>query len=104
MNHVYATDEKIESSLNESTAFYVPRDEEFEESKTQALELGKLKGILRHIIPTLTTISGDNKVFKWSSDKIGLFKDTSSPEPLNKVQEFLRFERPKLICRKHHFI
>ncbi|TQD88368.1 hypothetical protein C1H46_026112 [Malus baccata] len=58
------TDENMESPVNESTTIYVPRDEEFEEAKQEALDVGKLKGILRHIIPTVTAIVRDGNFFK----------------------------------------
>ncbi|KAM1571791.1 hypothetical protein EV2_037829 [Malus domestica] len=105
------TDENMESPVNESTTIYVPRDEEFEEAKQEALDVGKLKGILRHIIPTVTAIVRDSKFFKGYSDINGLYSDASLlenkkqkmklplPKIFNKVQENLKFDPPKLISR-----
>lgn len=99
----------MESPVNESTTIYVPRDEEVEEAKQEALDVGKLKGILRHIIPTLTAIARYTNVLKGYSEINGLYSDTSSPEtktqmrklPLpkvvNEVQENFKFDPPKLI-------
>lgn len=104
----------MESPENEFKRIYVPRDEEFEEAKQGALDVGKLKGILRHIIPTLTIIaSRDSNVFKGYVDTNCLYStDMSLPKILNKVQEFLKFDPPKLISgkwqasviRSHYFI
>ncbi|CAN6683339.1 unnamed protein product [Malus baccata var. baccata] len=105
------TDENMESPVNESTTIYVPRDEEFEEAKQEALDVGKLKGILRHIIPTVTAIVRDSKFFKSYSDINGLYSNASLlenkkqkmklplPKIFNKVQENLKFDPPKLISR-----
>lgn len=92
----------MESPENEYKRIYVPRDEEFEEAKQGALDVGKLKGILRHIIPTLTIIaSRDRNVFKGYADINFLYStDMSLPKILNKVQEFLKFDPPKLISGK----
>ncbi|CAL8146467.1 unnamed protein product [Prunus armeniaca] len=93
------TDDNMESPENEYKRIYVPRDEEFEEAKQGALDVGKLKGILRHIIPTLTIIaSRDSNVLKGYADINCLYStDMSLPKILNKVQEFLKFDPPKLI-------
>ncbi|PRQ28946.1 putative linoleate 13S-lipoxygenase [Rosa chinensis] len=101
------TDENLESPVNEFLMAYVPRDEEFEESKIESLDLGKLKAILRHIIPILTTVTRNTDVFKVHSDIRDLYRDISSVEMntkmnlswtniFNKVQEFLKFDPPKL--------
>ncbi|PRQ28945.1 putative linoleate 13S-lipoxygenase [Rosa chinensis] len=104
------TDENLEPPVNEFLMAYVPRDEEFEESKIEALDLGKLKAILRHIIPTLTTVARNTDVFEVYSDIRDLYRDMSSVKMktkmnpawaniLNKVQEFLKFDPAKLDAR-----
>lgn len=104
----------MESPANEFLTAYVPRDEEFGESKREALDLEKLKAILRHIIPTLTKVARDSDVFKGYSDIRGLYRDNMSSTErktmmdlpfsiiLNKVLEFLKFDPIKLDSSKHH--
>ncbi|KAL6198419.1 hypothetical protein ACLB2K_028208 [Fragaria x ananassa] len=104
------TDENLESPVNEFLMAYVPRDEEFEESKIEGLDLGKLKAILRHIIPTLRTVAKNTDVFKDHSDITDLYRDISSvqmktkknlswPYILNNVYELLKFDPTKLDAR-----
>ncbi|PRQ28947.1 putative linoleate 13S-lipoxygenase [Rosa chinensis] len=104
------TDEKLESPVNEFSTLYVPRDEEFEESKREAFDLGRLKAIMRHIIPALTKVARDSDEFKAYSDITGLYRDGMPsitknmrnlplPNILNKVQEYLKFDPTKLNSR-----
>ncbi|KAG2683763.1 hypothetical protein I3843_10G048700 [Carya illinoinensis] len=112
------TDINAESRLNASQSIYVPRDEALEKGKRDAFNLGKLKGILRNIIPSLTVAESD--VFKGFSDLNGLYKERtlhemkprdgsheknkrSFPKILRKVQdsveEFFKFDPPQIISR-----
>lgn len=92
----------MESPVSEFATIYVPRDEEFEQPKQEALDIGKLKGTVRNIIHALSTITADRNV-KGYSDINGLYTDSfslqSKTQPgtqiLNKVQEFLKFDPPK---------
>lgn len=93
----------MESPVSEFATIYVPRDEEFEQAKQEALDIGKLKGTVRNIIHALSTITADRNV-KGYSDINGLYTDSSSLQSktqpgtqiLNKVQEFLKFDPPKV--------
>lgn len=99
---------------------YVPRDEALEKGKSDALNLGKLKGILRNIIPSLTVT--DSNVFKDFSDLDSLYNERtlpgmkspdgihmkySLPKMIHKVQasveEIFKFDPPMIISSKHHF-
>lgn len=118
------TDINQESRLNASQSIYVPSDEALEKGKRDAFNLGKLKGILRNIIPSLTVAESDD-VFKGFSDLNGLYKERtlhemkprdgshekkikrSFPKILRKVQdsveEFFKFDPPQIISSKHNF-
>lgn len=106
--------------MNDSQSIYVPRDEALEKGKRDAFNLGKLKGILRNIIPSLTVPESD--VFKGFSDLNGLYKEKtlhemkprdgsemkrSFPKILSKmkdsVEEFFKFDPPQIISSKHNF-
>ncbi|KAM5559547.1 linoleate 13S-lipoxygenase 3-1, chloroplastic-like [Rosa sericea] len=101
------TDENMESPVSEFETIYVPRDEEFEQPKQEALDVGKLKGTVRNITHALSTITEDRNV-KGYSDINGLYTDSSSLQSktqpgtqiLNKVHEFLKFDPPKLNSRE----
>uniref|UniRef100_A0A7N2LN51 Lipoxygenase n=1 Tax=Quercus lobata TaxID=97700 RepID=A0A7N2LN51_QUELO len=113
-------DMDVESRSHSFMPIYVPRDEALEKGKSDAFNLGKLKGILRNIIPSLTVT--DSNVFKGFSDLDSLYNERtllgmkspdgihmkySLPKMIHKVQEsveeIFKFDPPKIISSKHHF-
>lgn len=109
------TDKNAESRPHVSTEIYVPRDEALEKSKRDAFNLGKLKGILRNIIPYLTVTDSDylkdfsylNSIYKGRSQDGGDQKKRSFQNILSRVQDsvegFFKFDPPHIISSKHHF-
>ncbi|KAK9231776.1 hypothetical protein WN943_022016 [Citrus x changshan-huyou] len=58
-----------ESRIEKPLPMYVPRDEQFEESKHDAFSAGRLKAALRNLIPLLkASISAHNRDFSGFSD------------------------------------
>ncbi|KAM4100716.1 hypothetical protein ACB094_05G088400 [Castanea mollissima] len=109
-------DMNMESRSPSFMPIYVPRDEALEKGKSDAFNLGKLKGILRNIIPSLTVT--DSNVFKGFSDLDSLYNERtllgmkspdgmhmkhSLPKMIHKLQEsveeIFKFDPPKIMSR-----
>lgn len=104
-----------ESRVEKPLPMYVPRDEQFEESKMNAFSTGRLKGVLHNLIPSLmASISANNKDFKGFSDidslyseglllKLGLHDEIMNkipfPKAVSKFQEgnLLKYDLPKIV-------
>ncbi|KAL0341828.1 UNVERIFIED_CONTAM: Linoleate 13S-lipoxygenase 3-1, chloroplastic [Sesamum calycinum] len=113
------TDLNSESRVEKPLPMYVPRDEQFEESKMNAFSTGRLKGLLHSIIPLLmASISANNKDFKGFSDidslyseglllKLGLqdeiLKKIPMPKAVSKIQEggLLKYDVPKIVSSEY---
>ena len=101
---------------------YVPRDEQFEESKKNAFSSGRIKGLLHNLLPSLmANISANNHDFKGFSDidslyseglllKLGLQDELLKKLPLPKVVDkitkttqgdLLKYNTPKILSSKH---
>ncbi|XP_057978515.1 linoleate 13S-lipoxygenase 3-1, chloroplastic-like [Malania oleifera] len=114
------TDMNAESRVEKPLPMYVPRDEQFEESKQDTFSAGRLKAVLHNLIPSLmASISVHNHDFKLFSDvdslykeglllKLGLEDDVLKKLPLpsfvSKIQEsnqgnLLRYDTPKIISK-----
>ncbi|XP_073128873.1 linoleate 13S-lipoxygenase 3-1, chloroplastic-like isoform X2 [Henckelia pumila] len=111
---------KAESRVEKPLPMYVPRDEQFEESKMTTFSTGRLKAVLHNLIPQLmATISANNKDFKGFSDidslysqglllKLGLHDEILNkmpiPEAVNKIQNggLLKFDLPKIVSKDKH--
>ncbi|KAF2300952.1 hypothetical protein GH714_018561 [Hevea brasiliensis] len=98
---------------------YVPRDEQFEESKQKTFSAGRLKAVLHTLIPSLkATISAENHDFNAFSDidilykeglllKVGLqdeiWRSLPLPKAVTRIQEssegLLRYDTPKVISK-----
>ncbi|KAG4971477.1 hypothetical protein JHK85_037898 [Glycine max] len=111
------TDEKYESPINSSVESYVPRDEAFEGVRKEALDVEKLKGATRNLIPFIRTCITKCGNFKQLSDVQQIYKrkhvDKMKPEnvtttkwPLpmnmmskiqNDVEEYFKFDTPRII-------
>ena len=101
---------------------YVPRDEQFEESKQDAYSTGRLKGALHNLLPLLmANISAQNHDFKGFLDidslyteglllKLGVQDEFLNKLPLPKaVNKFrdgdiLKYGIPKILTSKHIYI
>uniref|UniRef100_A0A2P2JFD6 Uncharacterized protein MANES_04G145800 n=1 Tax=Rhizophora mucronata TaxID=61149 RepID=A0A2P2JFD6_RHIMU len=111
------TDMQAESRVEKPLPMYVPRDEQFEESKQNTFSFGRLKAVLHNLIPSLkATISADNHDFNAFADidvlyreglllKVGLQDDIMKKLPLpgffSRIQEssegLLRYDTPKIV-------
>ncbi|CAM8910741.1 unnamed protein product [Rhodiola kirilowii] len=70
------TDMNIESRVEKPLPIYVPRDEQFEESKRETFLFGRLKGVLHNLLPQLmASMSTKNNDFKGFSDIDKLYKE-----------------------------
>lgn len=110
-------DKNAESPVSVSMPMYVPRDESLGELKRSTVNLGKMKGIVRNVIPSLITTVSDYSVFEQFSDIRDLYKERS-PEKMSRkgttkfpltnvldtfqesVEEFLKFDPPKINSSK----
>ncbi|KAF2323575.1 hypothetical protein GH714_036188 [Hevea brasiliensis] len=113
------TDINAESRVEKPLPMYVPRDEQFEESKQKTFSAGRLKAVLHSLIPSLkATISSENRDFNAFSDidilykeglllKVGLqdeiWRSLPLPKAVTKIQEssegLLRYDTPKIISK-----
>ncbi|KAK4349800.1 hypothetical protein RND71_029113 [Anisodus tanguticus] len=111
------TDMSAESRVEKPNPTYVPRDEQFEESKMNAFSTGRLKAVLHNLIPSLmASISSKNHDFKGFSDidslyseglllKLGLQDEVLKKLPLPKVVSsikegnLLKYDTPKILSK-----
>ncbi|KAK7369025.1 hypothetical protein VNO80_11059 [Phaseolus coccineus] len=93
-------DVKVESRPSESELIYVPRDEELNDIKREAIDEGKFMAILQNIVPALTDkIMGSQALFN-----IDYFIKESGQSILfnlgGAAQNFFKFDPPKVFSRK----
>ncbi|KAM7476096.1 hypothetical protein LguiB_023339 [Lonicera macranthoides] len=110
-----------ESRVEKPSPMYVPRDEQFEESKQNTFAAGRLKAVLHNLIPSLmASISSENRDFKGFSHidslyseglllKLGLqdelLKKLPLPNLVTKIQEsslqggLLKYNTPKIASK-----
>ncbi|PSR96203.1 Linoleate 13S-lipoxygenase [Actinidia chinensis var. chinensis] len=114
------TDLLSESRVEKPLPMYVPRDEQFEESKQNSFSAGRLKGLLHNLLPSLmANISANNHDFKGFSDidslyseglllKLGLQDELLKKLPLPKVVDkitkttqgdLLKYNTPKILSK-----
>ncbi|KAL6972631.1 linoleate 13S-lipoxygenase [Sarracenia purpurea var. burkii] len=114
------TDMHAESRVEKPQPMYVPRDEQFEESKHSTFATGRLKAVLHNLIPSLmANISANNQDFKGFSDidslySEGLFlqlglqddllKKLPLPKVVGKIQQssqgnLLKYKTPKILSK-----
>ncbi|XP_050232387.1 linoleate 13S-lipoxygenase 3-1, chloroplastic [Mercurialis annua] len=113
------TDANAECRLEKPLPMYVPRDEQFEESKQKTFRGGRLKAVLHNLIPLLkATISAENLDFAAFSDidilyreglllKVGIQDEIWRRLPLPKVvtsiqessERLLRYDTPKILSK-----
>lgn len=120
---VFVTDINAESRVEKPLPMYVPRDEQFEESKQDTFSFGRLKAVLHNLIPSLkASVSADNHEFSGFSDidnlysegvllKLGFQDELIKKLPLLKMvskikensQGLLRYDTPKIVSSKCPF-
>ncbi|KAF8011508.1 hypothetical protein BT93_J1958 [Corymbia citriodora subsp. variegata] len=110
------TDINAESRVEKPLPMYVPRDEQFEESKQDTFSTGRLKAVLHNLIPSLkASLSANNHDFNGFSDidslykeglllKVGLQDELLKKLPLPKVvqessQGLLKYDTPKILSK-----
>ncbi|KAL3343919.1 hypothetical protein AABB24_027443 [Solanum stoloniferum] len=111
------TDISAESRVEKPNPTYVPRDEQFEESKMNTFSTSRLKAVLHNLIPSLmASISSNNHDFKGFSDidslyskglllKLGLQDEVLKKLPLPKVVssikegDLLKYDTPKILSK-----
>ncbi|XP_068336765.1 linoleate 13S-lipoxygenase 3-1, chloroplastic-like [Pyrus communis] len=112
------TDMQAESRVEKPLPMYVPRDEQFEESKMDTFSFGRLKGVLHNLIPTLMSSFKADKDFRGYADidslysegvllKLGLkdefLKKLPLPSMVSKFQDYnqgvLKYDTPKILSK-----
>ncbi|CAJ2678553.1 unnamed protein product [Trifolium pratense] len=103
------SDAKAESRPSESELIYVPRDEEYEDIKQQYINQGKLKAVLRNIVPGLRYKIMGSEVISNIDRFIQEPTEHSVPKSLLNLGvamgQFFKFDPPKLFSSgKSHFL
>ncbi|WJX52132.1 linoleate 13S-lipoxygenase [Trifolium repens] len=95
-------DASAESRPSESELIYVPRDEEYEDIKQQYIKEGKLKAVLRIIVPALRyKIMGSELI----SNIDRFIQEPTEHSVPKSLLNFLKFDPPKLFSSgKLHFL
>ncbi|XWS18807.1 hypothetical protein CRYUN_Cryun32bG0076700 [Craigia yunnanensis] len=113
------TDMQAESRVEKPLPTYVPRDEQFEESKRNTFSAGRLRAVLHNLLPQLkASISAYNRDINSFADIDGLYtegillklglqeeivKNLPLPKMFSKIQEsskgLLKFETPKVVSK-----
>ena len=109
----FYADKKAESRPSESESIYVPRDEELEDTKRESIDQGKLRAVLRNVVPAFKDkIMGGEVV-----SNVDYFikepghSESKSQAPLppqrqfmlnlrGAIEEIFKFEPPKLFSSK----
>ena len=111
-----------ESRVEKPLPIYVPRDEQFEESKQNTFSASRLKAVLHNLVPSImASISSNNHNFKGFGHidslyseglllKLGLQDDLLQKLPMpyvvSRIQEssqgnLLKYDTPKIISSEH---
>ncbi|KAF7814022.1 linoleate 13S-lipoxygenase 3-1, chloroplastic-like [Senna tora] len=113
------TDTNAESRVEKPLPMYVPRDEQFEESKLNAFIEMRLRAVLHNLIPGLkAAFSADKSDFNDFSDVDGLYSDdilfnsevqdevsnrTTLPNLVSRIKEctqrLLKYDTPKIVSK-----
>ncbi|XP_054777130.1 lipoxygenase 3, chloroplastic-like [Prosopis cineraria] len=103
-------DQKAETPVNAFNETYVPRDEVFDEIRTEALDVERTKGITRNLIPFFKTCVTKCGAFKQFSDVTSIYSGKTAQElkcrdSSTKIQdsfdEYFKFSSPNLIRGKN---
>ena len=90
---------------------YVPRDEAFEDDRKEALDVGRIKGVTRNLIPFFRTCVTNCGDFKQLSDISCIYGNTNVEEMTTKlmplptdlikiqdsVQDYFKFNTPSIL-------
>ncbi|KAK9923762.1 hypothetical protein M0R45_032163 [Rubus argutus] len=112
------TDMQAESRVEKPLPTYVPRDEQFEESKMDTFSFGRLKGVLHNLLPSLMSSFKADKDFRGFADidslysegillKLGLqdeiLKKLPLPNMVSKFQDYnqgiLKYDIPQILSK-----
>ncbi|KAL8138588.1 hypothetical protein V2J09_004589 [Rumex salicifolius] len=110
------TDMKVESRVEKPTPMYVPRDEQFEESKAGTFSFCRLKAVLHNLLPNLTTNISAKHDFAGFAHLDSLFNEglllnlglqdellMKLPKVVSKIQAtsqgLLKFDTPMIISK-----
>lgn len=115
------TDMQAESRVEKPLPTYVPRDEQFEESKMDTFSFGRLKGVLHNLLPSLMSSFKADKDFRGFADidslysegillKLGLqdeiLKKLPLPNMVSKFQDYnqgiLKYDIPQILSSEFH--
>ncbi|XP_057986262.1 linoleate 13S-lipoxygenase 3-1, chloroplastic-like isoform X1 [Hevea brasiliensis] len=97
--HPSNTDVSTESPVNEQTPMYVPRDEALDDSKTKAVAAGKLKGLLKNLIPTLRNASMNSYSIKDFSEINSLYKRRTPLGVQLPIENWSRLPLPSMLTK-----
>ncbi|KAF2303328.1 hypothetical protein GH714_016761 [Hevea brasiliensis] len=92
-------DVSTESPVNEQTPMYVPRDEALDDSKTKAVAAGKLKGLLKNLIPTLRNASMNSDSIKDFSEINSLYKRRTPLGVQLPIENWSRLPLPSMLTK-----
>ncbi|KAL4394381.1 hypothetical protein AHAS_Ahas02G0146300 [Arachis hypogaea] len=81
------TNEKYESCVNAFMETYVPRDEVFEGVRKEALDVERVKGVTRNLIPFIRTYITKCGVFKELSEIKNIYKRRHQVDAMNHTNE-----------------
>ena len=105
------TDMHAESRVEMPLPMYVPRDEQFDESKLNTFLIKRLKAVVHNLIPGLkASLSANNHDFNRFSDIDDLYSDEilnkiPLPQVLTKIQDcgrgLLKYDTPKIISSEY---
>ncbi|XP_068303074.1 linoleate 13S-lipoxygenase 3-1, chloroplastic-like [Pyrus communis] len=112
------TDMLAESRVEKPLPMYVPRDEQFEESKMDTFLFGRLKGVLHNLVPSLMSSFKADKDFRGFADIDSLYsegvllkwglqdeflKKLPLPSMVSKFQDYnqgvLKYDTPKILSK-----
>ncbi|XP_023734299.1 lipoxygenase 1, chloroplastic [Lactuca sativa] len=95
------TDILAESRVEKPFPLYVPRDEQFEESKQNAFSTGRLKAVLHNLLPSMVASISKKHDFKGFSQIESLYSE-GLPLKLGLQDDLLKKLRlPNLVTRLH---
>ncbi|KAI9079311.1 hypothetical protein K1719_038712 [Acacia pycnantha] len=101
-----ALDQKAETLVNAFNETYVPRDEVFDGTRKESLDVKRTKGITRNLLPFFKTYVTNCGAFKQLSDVSSIysgktFRESKYEDEGNKIQAYLddhfKFNTPNII-------
>ena len=112
---------QAESRVENPLPTFVPRDEQFEESKMDTFSFGRLKGVLHNLLPSLMSSFKADKDFRGFADIDSLYsegillklvlqdeilKKLPLPNMVSKFQDYnqgiLKYDIPQILSSEFH--